>query len=96
MCGIFNLDAIFTVLYNSPPRLFAEEMEVDMPGPLDAFIATSPGESCQAASQAHENAHLTLARLCDIFMHDDLKEEEMSETLKKLSVVDLFNIVLGE
>ncbi|KIV87862.1 hypothetical protein PV11_03380 [Exophiala sideris] len=94
ICGIFNLDASFTILYNSSPRLFAEEMEVDMPGPLQAFIATSPGEADQAASESRESEHLTLATLCDILMRIDLEEETFVK-LKKLTILDLFIVVLA-
>ena len=92
--GIFNLDASFTVLYNSSPRLFAEEMEVDMPGPLEAFVATSPGEADQVAMESRESEHLTLATLCDMFMRQDL-EEGMSIHLEELTILDLFIVVLG-
>ncbi|KAI1608225.1 hypothetical protein EDD37DRAFT_186904 [Exophiala viscosa] len=94
ICGIFNLDASFTILYNSSPRLFGEEMEVDMPGPLEAFIATSPGEAEQAASESRKSEHLTLATLCDIFMRKDL-EVETSVKLKDLTILDLFIVVLA-
>ena len=37
--GIFNLDSSFSILYNISPRLFLEELSIDMAGPMEAFFA---------------------------------------------------------
>jgi len=94
ICGIFNLDASFTILYNMPPRLFATEMDVDMPGPTTAFFAASPVECHQMATEGRQCPTLTLAELCHRFLQDDW-DPQVSDSMTNVSILNLFIIVLA-
>ncbi len=100
ICGIFNLDASFTILYNMAPRLFVEEMEVDLPGPINAFFATNPADCYEAAMKKHQilkpnQPPWKLARVCDVVLRDEWDDEMRTTLMRTLSILDLFILALG-
>lgn len=94
ICGIFNLDASFTILYNMVPRLFAEELSIDMPGPVEAFFADSAQDCYQAALKEHWIQTKPLSKLCDIFMQDDWSGQTRA-SMQDLSMLNLFILILA-
>ncbi len=93
-CGIFNLDASFSILYNMVPRLFAEEMNVDMPGPVEAFFADSAQDCYQIALKEHGVQMQTLSQLCDTFLQQSWNDPTRS-SMQSLSMLHLFVLILA-
>ncbi|EXJ55888.1 hypothetical protein A1O7_08819 [Cladophialophora yegresii CBS 114405] len=94
VCGIFNLDASFTILYNMTPRLFAEELEVDMPCPVEAFFADSAQDCYQISFREHGLQTLHLSELCNAFLQDTWSEQ-MRSSMLSLSLLNLFTLILA-
>ena len=94
VCGVFNLDASFTILYNMIPRLFAEELNIDMPGPVDAFFADNAQDCYQHSLKEHGIQNLRFSELCTAFMQDDWSEQ-LRSSMQRLSMVNLFALILA-
>ncbi|KIW86225.1 hypothetical protein Z517_01620 [Fonsecaea pedrosoi CBS 271.37] len=94
VCGIFHLDASFTVLYNITPRLFAEEMNIGMPGSVDAFFADNAQDCYRLSSKEHELQRMTLSHLCDVFLQDEWSEE-MRYSMQQLSLLHLCSVIMA-
>ncbi|ETI21446.1 hypothetical protein G647_07793 [Cladophialophora carrionii CBS 160.54] len=94
VCGVFNLDASFTILYNMTPRLFAEEVEVDMPCPAEAFFADSAQDCYQVSLKEHGIQTLHLSELCNAFLQDTWSEQQRTSMLS-LSLLHLFTLILA-
>ncbi|KIW64477.1 hypothetical protein, variant [Phialophora macrospora] len=94
VCGIFNLDASFTILYNMPPRLFAEELDIDMACPVEAFFADSAQDCYQISLKEHGIHALPLSGLCTAFLQDTWSEQ-MRSSMLSLSMLTLFTLILA-
>ncbi|KAJ9613516.1 hypothetical protein H2200_003458 [Cladophialophora chaetospira] len=94
VCGVFNLDASFSILYNMVPRLFAEEMNIDMPGPADAFFADSAQDCYEASLKVHGVQTLTLSALCDAFMQEKW-DDQIRSSMQSISLLHLFILILA-
>jgi len=77
------------------PRLFVEEMLVEMPGPTDAFFSTNAADCHAAAIKSHGLRSESPSTLCEIFLRDDWGHS-LPEPMKKLTPLDLFVLILGK
>ncbi|OQV06723.1 Fungal specific transcription factor domain-containing protein [Cladophialophora immunda] len=94
VCGIFNLDASFTILYNMTPRLFAEEMSIGLPGSVDAFFADNAQDCYRLSLKEHGLQKLRLSQICDAFLQDEW-DEEMRCSMQHLSLLHLCSLMLA-
>ncbi|OAP62876.1 hypothetical protein AYL99_02103 [Fonsecaea erecta] len=93
-CGIFHLDASFTVLYNMTPRLFAEEMNIGMPGSADAFFADNAQDCYRLSLKEHGFQKMSLSQMCDAFLQEEW-DEERRFSMQHLSLLHLCSIMMG-
>ncbi|EXJ63349.1 uncharacterized protein A1O5_11670 [Cladophialophora psammophila CBS 110553] len=93
-CGVFNLDASFTVLYNMTPRLFAEEMSIGMPGSAEAFFSDNAQDCYRLSLKEDGIQKLSLSQVCDAFLQDHW-DEEMRCSMQKLSLLHLCSLILA-
>src|SRR5258706_15951369 len=94
MCGFFNLDASFTIFYNTPPRLYAKQLYLDMPCSMNSYLA-STAEDCYKAALVESNFRVPqLSKLVSMFL-DKSWDTEVRTIMKGLSMMHLFTIVLG-
>lgn len=94
VCGVFNLDASFTMLYNMTPRLFAEELEVDASGPLEAFFADNAQDCYERCLKERETQKLKLCEICDAFLQDEW-DDKLRKSMESLSILNLFVLILA-
>jgi hypothetical protein len=94
VCGVFNLDASFSVLYNMIPRLFTEELNIDMPGPVEAFFADSAQDCYHISVKEHGVQTLRFSKLCTTFLQDEW-DEQLHSSLQSLSILNLFTLILA-
>lgn len=94
MCGFFNLDASFTIFYNTPPRLYAKQLYIDMPCSLNSYLARN-AEDCYKAAMAESNFRLPqLSTVVAIFL-DKPWDVEIRNKMEGLTLMHLFIIILG-
>jgi hypothetical protein len=94
VCGIFNLDASFSILYNMIPRLFAEELDMDMACPVEAFFADSAQDCYELSLKEHGIQTLPLSGLCNAFLQDTWSDE-MRTSMMSVSMLNLFTLILA-
>jgi hypothetical protein len=94
VCGVFNLDASFSVLYNMVPRLFTEELNIDMPGPVEAFFADSAQDCYQASVKEHGVQSMRFSKLCAAFLQDEW-DQKLHSSMQGLSILNLFILILA-
>jgi len=93
-CGIFGLDAGFTILYNMPLRLRADELSFDMPCSVSTYFAQS-SQSCYEAALAELYPRVPpLCQLLPMFLADGWDVENCAE-MKGKSILHLFVLILG-
>ncbi|OAL31817.1 hypothetical protein AYO22_00687 [Fonsecaea multimorphosa] len=93
-CGIFHLDASFTVLYNMTPRLFAEEMNIGMPGSVDAFFADNVQDCYRLSLKEHGLQKISLSQICDALLQEEW-DEKMHSSMQHLSLLHLCSSMLA-
>jgi hypothetical protein len=94
VCGIFNLDASFSILYNMVPRLFVEELSIDLAGPVDAFFAESAQDCYQVLLKESNNPTMTVSALCETFLLEEW-DPQTESLMQNLSVLNMFTLVLA-
>lgn len=92
--SIFNLDASFTILYNMTPRLFAEELELDASGPLEAFFAENAQDCYEQCMKERLSRKLKLCEICEAFLQEEW-DDELQRSMMSLSILNLFVLILA-
>lgn len=92
--GIYNLDVSFSTLYDKPPRLFVEEMQLPLPCSLDAFMATTADTCYEACIHAAVSPSKTLSNALKA-LYTDQDQDETKRLLETLNTLDLFIVILG-
>ena len=94
MCGLFGLDASFTLFYDMTPRISALELAIDMPCSIATYSARTSG-GCRDAASAEFGSHPPqLNKLIATFLGVvwDLGSQKSAEGL---TILHLFVIILG-
>ena len=92
--GIYNLDVSFSTLYDKPPRLFVEEMELSLPCSLDAFMAPTAETCYEACTSTAASMRETLTDALNS-LYVEQEDDQAKKLLNNLNTLDLFIIILG-
>ncbi|KIM93899.1 hypothetical protein OIDMADRAFT_184602 [Oidiodendron maius Zn] len=93
ICGLFGLDAAFTIFYNMPPRLFADELNIDMPCSVDSYAGQTASD-CYQAVVAETIPAAKMAEIVTIFLEDQW-DAKAHRAVEGLTVLHLFTIILA-
>lgn len=77
-----------------PPRLFVQEMKFDMLCPVEAYLARDAVTCYDLAMRQRESHPPCLAELCEALL-DTSVDSGLSKWLDKLSILNLFIVILG-
>lgn len=93
-CGLFGLVASFTILYNMPPRLRANELSFDMPCSVATYLAQN-SQTCYEAALDEPLPHVPpLDLLLGIFLANKWDTETCLQ-MRGITVLHLFVLILG-
>jgi hypothetical protein len=94
---VFLLDVAFFLFTDSPPKILAQEMEVDLTYPEESFQALSSKE-CFAMLSVHcgdtKEERLTLRSAISSICKENLTSQFQSR-LTRMSIYNMFTIISG-
>jgi hypothetical protein len=76
-----------------PPRLFADELNIDMPCSVDSYAGRTASD-CYRAVVAETIPAAKMAEIVTIFLEDQW-DEKAHRAVEGLTVLHLFTIILG-
>ena len=89
--GLYNLEASFTILFNMPPRILAEEVNVHMPCTAQAYFAKDKETCYEAAHIRAPRQSRTLSQLSGLLFESEWDNVDM--LLEDATILDLFILV---
>lgn len=94
MCGIYQLEASFSVFYDSAPRLLIEEMCLDLSCPVEAYTASNAEDCLQIISRQTRETKLKLSEILAIICYGDDSTVEL--LIRGLDMLHLWAVILGK
>ncbi|KAH8803428.1 hypothetical protein F5884DRAFT_507570 [Xylogone sp. PMI_703] len=93
-CGIFALDASFSILYNMPVRLAAQELSFDMPCSVPTYLAQS-SQSCYEAALAETHPRIPPFDQLLLFFLTRTGDAEDDQKIAGITIMHLFVLILA-
>lgn len=93
VCGVFNLDASFTIFYKMKPRLLAQELSISMPCSVSAYLAQTLAECQKSLLMEPSPSMHSMAGILEIFLGNNWDAERTK--LQTMTILHLFVLVLS-
>lgn len=94
ICGLYNLEASFTVFYNQPPRLVVQELSIDMPCSTDCYLAKNEFDCYSVALSELKSHPPSLPHILATLLREEWGPGT-NKAIEGLTIMPLFVIILG-